>query len=309
MRLGLMTSERDKVEGEERPRVERSDMIWALKNEKALIKLRPLEHEEYVRGETGASLLCAMLSTLNKEKIAWGDPPQAEVHDALLRFNYVLERATYWLKAMGTLMARQIELGVQSREEVEQAMDSHNNDPDRVIALFIDVAALSKQGGELGNPSRADIKLVLDLWESKERTKLAAALLKSLTSLMADDTAMLNIGVEGSATVEDKQYIAGALKRFNGDREQGMAFMKKVADIMHQGDDLGNPSRETVIEALEKHKMDQRIATRKLREAYRDVKDAQLKDAYRKNVEQERHAREDKLAMNQKAKEDAEKGK
>ena len=47
-----------------------------------------------LRGETGASLLCAMLSTLNKEKIAWGDPPQAEVHDALLRFGYVLERAT-----------------------------------------------------------------------------------------------------------------------------------------------------------------------------------------------------------------------
>ena len=76
---------------------------------------RPLEHEEYARGETGASILCGMLARLNKEKIAWGDPPQAEVHDALLRFGYVLERATYWLKAMGTLMARQIELGVQSR--------------------------------------------------------------------------------------------------------------------------------------------------------------------------------------------------
>ena len=308
MRLGLMTAERDKVEGDERARVERSDMIWALRHERALIKLRPLEHEEYVRGETGASLLVASLSTLNREKIAWGDPPQAEVHDALLRFGYVLERATYWLKAMGTLMARQIELGVQSREEVEQAMDAHNNDPDRVIALFIDVAALAKQGGELGNPSRADIKLVLDLvWESKERTKLAAALLKGLTGLMGDDALMVTIGVEGSATVEDKLYIAGALKRYNGDREQGTAFMKKVAEIVHMGEDLGHPSRETVIEALEKHKMDSRVATRKLREAYRDVKDAQLRDAYRKNVEKDRDAREEKLALNQQmqAKEDA----
>ena len=92
-------------------------------------------------------------------------------------------------------------------------------------------------------------------------------------------------------------HIASALKRFNGDREQGMAFMKKVAEIVHMGEDLGHPSRETVIEALEKHKMDQRIATRKLREAYRDVKDAQLKDAYRKNVELERQAREDKREL------------
>ena len=270
-------------------------MIWCLTHERALLKLRPLEHEDHVASETGASLLCAMLSSLNTQKVAWGDPPQAEVHDALLRFDYVLERAEYWLKAMGTLMARQIELGVQSREEVERAMDAHNNDPDRVIALFIEVAALARSGGELGNPQRDDIKLVLDLvWESEERTALAAALIKGLTSLMGDDTAMLNIGVEGACTVEDKQYIAAAFKRYNGDREQGVAFMKKVGDIVRQGEGLGYPSRETVIEALETHNFDQRVATRKLREAYRDVKHAELKDTYRKNRASSIEAREDK---------------
>ena len=43
------------------------------------------------------------------------------------------------------------------------------------------------------------------------------------------------------------------------------------------------------------------VATRKLREAYRDVKDAQLKDAYRKNLDQERQMRADKQEMNEKA--------
>ena len=177
-----------------------------------------------------------------------------------------------------------------------------HSDPDRVIDLFIDTSALMKQAGELGHPSREDTKLVLNVvWSSAERTKVAAAVLKGLTSLLHDDTAMLNIGLEGKPTEEDKQYIVGALKRFNGDREQGMGFMKKVADIMHQGDELGHPTRATVIEALEANKLDQRIATRKLREAYRDVKDAQLKDAYRKNLEQDRQMREDKKLRNEAA--------
>jgi len=300
MRLAQMTLDRDKWEGapEDKPRVDRADMMWAIKREKAFVKVRPLEHEEYKSGATGASILCELLARLNKEKIAWGDPPQQDVWHAMERFDFDAARAEYWLKAMGVLMGRQLELGVESREEVEKAMDRYDNNPDRVIELFIDASALLKQGGELGNPSRADTKLVLDTcWEAKHRTKLAAAVLKSLTSLCADETAMLNIGVEGKPTADDKAYIASALKRFDGNRDEGMAFMKKVADIVHQGEDLGDPSREVVIEALVANKMDQRVATRKLREAYRDVKDAQLKDAYRRNLEEERRLREDKQEM------------
>ena len=48
-----------------------------------------------------------------------------------------------------------------------------------------------------------------------------------------------------------------------------------------------------VITALENNKFDLRTAVRKLREAYRDVKDAQLKEAYRKNMEQEQKRREE----------------
>ena len=99
-------------------------------------------------------------------------------------------------------MARQIELGVQSLEEVEQAMDTHNNNPEKVIELFVDTAALQKRGGELGHPTRDDVKMVLvQCWHLKHRRlEAAAAVLKSLTSLIADETAMLNMGMEGGAT-------------------------------------------------------------------------------------------------------------
>ena len=52
----------------------------------------------------------------------WGDPPQEEVWQTLEKFEFALDRAELWLKAMGTLMSRQVELGVESVEEVACAM-------------------------------------------------------------------------------------------------------------------------------------------------------------------------------------------
>merc|ERR1711865_201311 len=169
-------------------------------------------------------------------------------------------------------------------------MERANNDPDRVIVLFEDTGALQKQS-DLGSPKRDDIKMVLELtWnlEQQQRRKLAGAVLKSLMSLITDDTAMLNIGFDSSPTKEDRRYMAEALIRFDGDRAEGLVFLKKVADIIHQGEELGHPSRDAVIASLENNKLDQRQAVRKLKETYRNDRDAQLKLQYSENIEREK---------------------
>ena len=75
------------------------------------------------------------------------------------------------------------------------------------------------------------------------------------------------------------------LARFGGDAKEALAFMKKVSDIVNMGVDLGEPTRDDAIAALEEHKLEQRAAVRALRDAHRKVLDARLKEEYRKNRE------------------------
>ena len=47
-----------------------------------------------------------------------------------------------------------------------------------------------------------------------------------------------------------------------------MAYLRKVSEIMAKGESLGNPSRELVIETLDKHPSTSK-ATQEIREDYR----------------------------------------
>ena len=62
-------------------------------------------------------------------------------------------------------------------------------------------------------------------------------------------------------------------------------------------EDLGHPTRMQVIEALAANRFDMRQAVRKLREAYRHVKDAQLKEAYRENALKDKRRKEEEAAI------------
>jgi hypothetical protein len=126
-RLNQMSTAQNEYEGppEGKPRVNRADMMWALKKESAY---------KEVHGclpNAGADLLLGMLADLNQKKVAWGDPPQEDVWQTLEKFDFALDRAELWLKAMGTLMSRQIELGVESIEEVAHAMACTTATPPR----------------------------------------------------------------------------------------------------------------------------------------------------------------------------------
>ena len=76
-----------------------------------------------------------------------------------------------------------------------------------------------------------------------------------------------------------------------------MDLMKNVADIQKLHEDLGHPTRMQVVEALAANRFDMRQAVRKLREAYRHVKDAQLKEAYRENALKDKRRKEEEAAI------------
>jgi len=297
-RLNLMSTTQNEYEGplEAKPRVNRADMMWALKKEGA--------YKEVHGGlpNTQADLLLTMLGDLNQKKVAWGDPPQEDVWQTLEKFDYALERAELWLKAMGTLMSRQIELGVESIEEVAHAMDVHDSNAAKVIELFESISALQKQKG-LGNPARQDIVMVLEVPHVLEiqdldgRLEAAATSLKGFTTLLHDDTAMLNMGMDSKPSLEDKLYMVHELHRFGGDVERAMDLMKNVADIQKLHEDLGHPTRIQVVEALAANRFDFRTAVRKLREAYRHIKDAQLKEVYRENALKDKLRKEEEAAI------------
>ena len=59
--------------------------------------------------------------------------------------------------------------------------------------------------------------------------------------------------------------------------------MKNVSEILHQGDAVGNPTRQQVVDVMNECNLDPRAAHRKLREVHWALKDAQLKEEYRKN--------------------------
>ena len=76
---------------------------------------------------------------------------------------------------------------------------------------------------------------------------LTLTALKGFTTLLHDDTAMLNMGMDSKPSLEDKLYMVEELHRFNGDVEKAMDLMKNVADIQKLHEDLGHPTRMQVI--------------------------------------------------------------
>ena len=58
-----------------------------------------------------------------------------------------------------------------------------------------------------------------------------------------------------------------------------------MADIQGKGESLGNPSRDYIIETLDKPEigLDKRKATQMIREAYHKRRDLELKEEYAKN--------------------------
>jgi len=190
-------------------------------------------------------------------------------------------------------MTKQAELGIESREEVDSIMESQNYDDTLVLQLMQEMSQLHKQKGEIGNPTRDEIKLMLLIvWSAPDRVPLAHACLKTYKALLSDDAQMLSIF--GHPPMEDdKKFIRESNFRFKGERKEVEGYMKKVSDILHQGEQVGNPTRERVIEVLDENGLDSRVAFRKLREGHWAIKDAQLKEEYRKNREKSAAAQQE----------------
>ena len=139
-----------------------------------------------------------------------------------------------------------------------------------------------------GAPFRDEIKRMLEVtWADASRAETTAACLRAYRSLLQDSSKML--GLFGQDPDEaDKAFMRGALFRFKGDLEAGLTFMRKVSEILQKGAEIGNPGREAVVAALDEHDLDARTAARKLRDEYRRIKDAELKEQYRQNREKQR---------------------
>ena len=85
---------------------------------------------------------------------------------------------------------------------------------------------------------------------------------------------------------EDREYIRKSLLRFKGEPDASNDYLKKVAGLINKGEQLGHPTRETVIDALDGNGLDARKAQLQLRESYQKKRDAELKEEYRKNKEE-----------------------
>ena len=142
-----------------------------------------------------------------------------------------------------------------------------------------------------------EVPHVLEIQDLDGRLEAAATALKGFTTLLHDDTAMLNMGMDSKPSLEDKLYMVHELQRFGGDVEKAMDLMKNVADIQKLHEDLGHPTRMQVVEALAANRFDFRTAVRKLREAYRHIKDAQLKEVYRENALKDKLRKEEEAAI------------
>jgi hypothetical protein len=91
-----------------------------------------------------------------------------------------------------------------------------------------------------------EVPHVLEISDLDARLEAAATSLKGFTTLLHDDTAMLNMGMDSKPSLEDKLYMVHELHRFGGDVEKAMDLMKNVADIQKLHEDLGHPTRMQV---------------------------------------------------------------
>jgi len=274
--------------------VGREDIVWALDPERTerLVKLRPLSHEEYTSGASPASILLmqigqllAVSKTISGGGTSVTTSERQEAWAAIEKFQFNQTLAQKYITGVKTLMLQQAELSIESREEVDAVMESQNYDDQRVLLLMQNMAELQKQKAELGNPSRTEIKdMLLVAWDDPDRVGVAAACLKTYRQLLMDDGQMMSIF--GKQPNEgDTLYMRQATFRFKGNKPEVESYMKKVAELVNGGEALGNPSRELVISVLDEFNGNNREAHRKLRDEHWKVKDAELKEEYRRNRE------------------------
>lgn len=262
--------------------------MWALDVHRGerFIKVRPIEHEEYKAGESPTSLMLKGISHLTIRGDETGvKTGRRELLESLEKFKFNFELAEKWLNGVGTLMTRQTELGIASREEVEQEMEHHHLDDNKVIQLFQEVAELQAKRATIGNASRDDIKAMLTLaWDEQDRVPVAETCLTCYCELMADEANLLLLFGKFPSQY-DCQYLRVSVLRFKGDTNACGEYLLKVAEIQGKGDSLGNPSREHVVEQLDLAKGDKRKAMSAIREEYHRVRDLELKAEYNKKRE------------------------
>jgi len=278
------------------PLVSRQDIVWALDPARTdhLLKVHPLSHEEYTQGVSPTSILIHQIAALlaRFQDIEGGDAASRSVTDetrqevwgAIEKFEFNEELASNYITGMRTLMLRKVELEIESREEVEQVMKNQKYDDKRVLSLMQDIAAVNKKRAEIGNPSREEIKrMLLEAWEDPNRVAIASASLKTYRELLQEDGQMLMLfGAQPNEA--DRQFILRSSYRFKGIKSEVEGYMKKVSDLVHQGEALGNPTREQVVEVLDEFNLSVREAQRKLRDEHWKIKDAELKEEYRRNL-------------------------
>jgi len=278
--------------------VGRPDIVWALDPDRTdrFIKARPLTHEEYSTGASPTSLLLVQIGALTAvAKTIAGSPSGSissetrhEIWDAIEKFKFDKELAQKYITGVKTLMTRQAELNIESREEVDAMMKEQEYDETKVLELMKNMSEVQKVAGEVGYPSRTEIKeMLLVAWNTDgDRVKMGKDCLKTYKSLLADDGKMMSM-FGRQPNDSDKLFIRQSTFRFKASQKEVEAYMKKVSELLHQGETLGNPTRERVIEVLEECGTVVRDAHKKMRDEYWKIKDAELKEEYRRNKERQ----------------------
>ena len=103
---------------------------------------------------------------------------------------------------------------------------------------------------------------------------------------MSSETDMLNLVHVTTDSKEEfgdaeQTYVANALRSMGGEYDKTVSFLRKVADILKLGEDIGSPPRDVVVQTLFESNLELRVATRKLREKARTARDAAHRQAYR----------------------------
>jgi len=256
------------------PKLVREDIIWVLD---------PLTKRVDLSLKRDAPQLLQGISDLLVAGDANGvKTGRKELLEAYEKFAFDKNRTESYLNAIGTLMRRQLELSVVSREEVEQALEANGLDDVKVIELFEAIAKLQAMRDEIGNASREEIKAMLGLaWDDPDRTAVTKASLATYRTLISNDEQLMSLFGNGVGEPE-REYLRISILRFKGESEASLGYLKKVSEILGKGEALGWPSREYVVEELDKAGLDGRKATQAIRQEYQTRRDLELKEEYAK---------------------------
>lgn len=134
MRLdGIHTDIKD---GSKHKGCRRDEIVWALdvnRNER-FMKAKP---PGYKAGDVPTATMLDAISHLRQKGEETGiRTSPSELLEALEKLGFDCSKTEKYLNATGTLMKRQSELGIVNLEEVEEAMEAHENDDAKVIQLF-----------------------------------------------------------------------------------------------------------------------------------------------------------------------------